>query len=226
MSSVLVIGAGGIGAALADLASGSQRVVVASRSQPTCAYDHYLPLDLDRPQALSQAVLDHQVDCVINTLGVLHDSEHSPEKSVVGADLEWFLHSMRVNCGFSLSFLAALTEVLPRSSALKCLCFSARVGSISDNRLGGWISYRSSKAALNMVIKTVAVEWTRRLPEACLIAYHPGTVVTPLSQPFLSQAKNPMTPEQAAQALWDFVPLLTPAMSGGFYDWAQQPVPF
>ena len=98
---------------------------------------------------------------------------------------------------------------------------SARVGSISDNRLGGWTSYRASKAALNMLLRTFAVEHARRFPESVVVALHPGTVATRLSEPFTRRVPEPrlFSPEKSARDLLTVVDGLSPDDTGGFFAW-------
>ena len=105
---------------------------------------------------------------------------------------------------------------------------SARVGSISDNRLGGWISYRASKAALNMALKTLSIEHARRWPQSVVAALHPGTVDTGLSQPFSSRVpgKQLFTADQAAGRLLSVVDQLRPEDTGGFFAWDGAQIPW
>jgi len=103
---------------------------------------------------------------------------------------------------------------------------SARVGSIGDNRLGGWYSYRASKAALNQLVRTAAVELARRSPDALCIALHPGTVATALSAPFAAAGLEVHSPQAAARHLLAVVDQLTAEASGGFFDWRARPVPW
>ncbi len=103
---------------------------------------------------------------------------------------------------------------------------SARVGSIGDNRLGGWYSYRASKAALNQFVRTAAIELGRRQPGAICVALHPGTVSTPLSAPFVKAGLDVQTPEEAAARLLDTIEGLGPGSSGGFFDHRGDPVPW
>jgi len=99
---------------------------------------------------------------------------------------------------------------------------SARVGSISDNRLGGWYGYRASKAALNMIIKNLAIEYRRMNQSGIVVGLHPGTVDTHLSKPYQGNVPNDklFTPDQAAQYLHDVINKLKPEDSGGCFDWA------
>ena len=102
---------------------------------------------------------------------------------------------------------------------------SARVGSIGDNGLGGWVSYRAAKAAQNQIIRTAAIEWRRRNPRAVLVALHPGTVATPLTAKYA--ARHPtISPDESARALLDVIAALTPDDSGSFRDWKGQIVPW
>ena len=122
-----------------------------------------------------------------------------------------------------------LGPLLKKSDRAHFITLSARVGSISDNHLGGWFSYRASKAALNMLVRTLAIEWQRTLPNTCLAAYHPGTVDTGLSKPFVSKpaaakgrqprAREVLSPAAAAAHLLALIPKLTPQHTGTFWDW-------
>ena len=102
---------------------------------------------------------------------------------------------------------------------------SAKVGSIGDNRLGGWYSYRASKAALNMLVKTAAIEVARSHPQAVLISLHPGTVNTALSQPFRG-AHIGRAPHEAAADMLRVLDRLTPSESGGFFSYTGEPLPW
>ena len=105
---------------------------------------------------------------------------------------------------------------------------SARVGSIGDNRLGGWASYRASKSALNMLLRTAAIEHRRRWPESIIVGLHPGTVDTPLSSPFQGRVPDGklFTPAYSVQRLLDVLNGLDAADSGGFFAWDGQPIEF
>ena len=115
---------------------------------------------------------------------------------------------------------------LPRSGKAVFATLSARVGSIEDNRLGGWYSYRASKAALNQLVRTAAIELTRRSPDALCNALHPGTVSTTLSAPFTATGLEVHSPAVAAQHLLAVIDQLTADDNGGFFDWRGQPVPW
>ena len=121
-----------------------------------------------------------------------------------------------------------LLPVLPRRERAVFGTFSARVGSIDDNRLGGWYSYRASKAAQNMIVKTLALEASRKRPELICVALHPGTVKTDLSQPFSSRVPpgKLFSAEQSCQYLSEVLSGLTPEDTGGFFAWDGESIPY
>ena len=114
--------------------------------------------------------------------------------------------------------------LLPRDSSAVFATLSARVGSIGDNRLGGWYSYRASKAALNQLVRTAAIELNRRSPNAICVALHPGTVDTGLSASFAKTGLDVQTPELAAERLLEVIAKLTANDSGGFFDYKGEPI--
>jgi NAD(P)-dependent dehydrogenase (short-subunit alcohol dehydrogenase family) len=115
---------------------------------------------------------------------------------------------------------------LPRLGKSVFATLSARLGSISDNQLGGWYSYRASKAALNQLVRTAAIELRRRQTEAICVALHPGTVDTPLSAPFSRADLDVQSPDTAAEHLLGVIARLSARDSGGFYDHRGEPVPW
>ena len=116
--------------------------------------------------------------------GILHNQSIQPEKRIEELTVESFNQVMASNALTPMLWIQQLMPTLTGNSPCKIVVFSARVGSISDNRLGGWYSYRASKAALNMMLKTAAIEIARRNKNIKIIAFHPGTTDTPLSKPF------------------------------------------
>ena len=133
-----------------------------------------------------------------------------------------------VNAFLPMRVLAALSPVLKRSTAPRIAVLSARVGSIGDNRLGGWYSYRDSKAALNMMLQCAALELRRLNPAAKLIAYHPGTVDTPLSKPFQANvdAEKLLAPEVAAAALDRVISGVESDGALSYLDWRGDAIPW
>ncbi|WP_210394688.1 NAD-dependent epimerase/dehydratase family protein [Motiliproteus sediminis] len=158
---------------------------------------------------------------VIHCGGMLHQAEQRPEKRLADLEPGFLHHNLERNCIDSVHLLQTLTACYGRRDPLTVALLSARVGSISDNRLGGWYSYRMSKAALNMLVKTTAIEWQRSHPAACIVAQHPGTTDTPLSRPFQRhiEAAKLYTPETTANRLLDLITSLSPAQSGQFLNW-------
>lgn len=145
----------------------------------------WVQLDATCDTAMRQLALRvGPVDCVVDASGYLHSNDVLPEKSVAGIDPEFFLTNMKKNVLPTL-FLAKHFQSNLRDDKMTVFAtISAKVGSIGDNRLGGWTSYRCSKAALNMAVKNIAIEWKRRNPSTCVVALHPGTTATNLSKPF------------------------------------------
>ena len=116
--------------------------------------------------------------------GVLQGEGYRPERALNQLKTSAMEQVFEINTFIPMRVLASLTPVIKRSAAPRIAVLSARVGSIGDNGLGGWYSYRGSKAALNMMLRCAALEMRRVNPAAKIMAYHPGTVDTPLSQPF------------------------------------------
>ena len=124
------------------------------------------------------------LDCVFDASGYLHSDGAFPEKSLAAFDPDFFLTNMKKNVLPTLLLAKHFQANLHGDSLSVFATISAKVGSIEDNRLGGWTSYRCSKAALNMAVKNIAIEWKRRNPMTCVVALHPGTTATNLSKPF------------------------------------------
>ena len=190
-------------------------------------------LATDNEQAISDFCeqLSNQGDQIryaVCTVGILHGEVEgntvSPEKRLEDLSSEQLLTYFRVNTLIPTLWLKHLVKVMAPSSVLACL--SARVGSISDNHIGGWYGYRTSKAGLNMMIKTAAVEYARRAKGTSLLAYHPGTVDTGLSAPFQGNVKPEklFTPAFTAQQLIKIMTRLTSEQSPYFIDWEDQVV--
>jgi len=218
----LIIGAtGGIGAALADAldASGAAVTRLSRRSDP--------PLDLtDEPgiAAAATALSDQCFDLLILATGTLHTATTGPEKSWRQLDAATLTESFAVN---TIGPMLVARHFLPLMAPTATLAFlSARVGSISDNRLGGWYGYRASKAALNQFVRTLSIELARTRPAMTAVALHPGTVDTALSAPFQRNVTpgKLFTPAISAAHLLAVIAALTPADSGRLIDWAGEPI--
>ncbi len=215
----LVLGSsGGIGSALVqDLRARGADVTGLSRRE------HGLDLTDQDNVARAAAALEGGFDLVFNATGALQIGDHRPEKSLNAIDAQAMAAQFALNAiGVALA-LRYFSPLLHRSGRVVFASLSARVGSIGDNRLGGWISYRAAKAAQNQILRTAAIEIARKRPEAIVVALHPGTVETPLSTPFAGNHPT-ITPRQAAEALLAVMERLTPADNGSFWDWKGQPV--
>ncbi|QEY31732.1 SDR family NAD(P)-dependent oxidoreductase [Synechococcus sp. RSCCF101] len=238
----LVVGAGGLGhalvAALASRAPGlrvwatsrdPERALAAERAGAV----RVLPLDVrdgDSLDRLGEAVLAEAqpLRLVIVALGVLHGEGLSPEKRLDHVTFHSLERVFAVNAFGPLLLARALAPAMPRDQPCQFASLSARVGSIGDNRSGGWYSYRAAKAAQNQLLTCLALEWRRRRPQTCVTLLHPGTTDTPLSRPF--QASVPQgrlfTPERAAGHLLDVLQAQTPERSGDFLAWDGQAIPW
>ncbi|WP_323687334.1 MULTISPECIES: SDR family NAD(P)-dependent oxidoreductase [unclassified Rhizobium] len=155
-------------------------------------------------------------DLIFNATGALTVDGAGPEKSIRAIDEVQMARQFAVNAIGPALLLKYFTPLLRRDRRSIFASLSARVGSIGDNRLGGWISYRASKAAHNQIIRTAAIEIARTNPQAIIVALHPGTVETELSQQF-SKGKDLFTPQQSAARLMETIDGLTPVQTGQFF---------
>ena len=163
---------------------------------------------------------------VLCATGALHVAGRAPEKRLAELDADVMAQAFALNAIGPALVIQHFHDLLPTRERSLLGVLSARVGSIGDNRLGGWYSYRASKAALNMLLRTAAIEVARRRPLAVLAALHPGTVASALSAPIIGSA-DATTPAQAAQnllAVLDALP--AEGASGGFHAWDGQPIPW
>jgi len=180
-----------------------------------------------QPQSIDEAILllarhNHApITRVFVCNGILHNDTIQPEKRLEDFDAQAFIEVITSNSLTPMLWIQKLTPLLTGKSPCKFVLFSARVGSISDNRLGGWYSYRASKAALNMMIKTAAIELARRAKNIKLIAFHPGTTDTPLSKPFQKNvpANKLFTSEFVAKQLLDIVEKTPLDQEASYLDW-------
>lgn len=135
-------------------------------------------------QMLSQQAAGSHYSHVLVCQGILHDDNSWPEKRLEDISESALHHIFQINTVIPTLWLQQLLALLKGKQPCRIALLSARIGSISDNQLGGWYSYRASKAALNMLIQTASVEYARRAPNTKLLAFHPGTTNSPLSKPF------------------------------------------
>jgi NAD(P)-dependent dehydrogenase (short-subunit alcohol dehydrogenase family) len=155
---------------------------------------------------------------VVDATGFLHGDGLAPERSWRELDPAHMAMAFAVNATGPALLMKHFLPLLPRDGKAVFATLSARVGSIGDNRLGGWYSYRASKAALNQLVRTAAVELGRRRPAAVCVALHPGTVDTGLSAPFAKAGLEVRPAGQAAERLLRVIDRLAAEDSGGFFD--------
>lgn len=211
MKRTLIIGSsGGIGRAIAQACDGY--VVGLSRATG---------LNLLDPTSLSE--LEPPFDRIIVATGILAPKGGAPEKSLAAVDPAMMAQVFTVNTIGPALILAQAARLLPRDRRSVVAVLSARIGSIEDNRIGGWHSYRASKAAVNQIVKGTAIELARTRKHAICVALHPGTVDTPFTQNYTAPK---VTPDTAASNLISVMDRLSIEESGGFYDYANRPIPW
>ena len=186
-------------------------------------------LDICSAEAIE--ALSTSFDCadwLINCAGYLHGNQGGPEKSIKSVSSDFLVESIRINTIPTLQLAKSFSAAMRKSLAPVLATVSARVGSIEDNRLGGWYSYRISKAALNMALKTLSIEWKHSHPKGCVAALHPGTNDTRLSKPFQANvaAENLFTPAYTASHFTNLLSRLGPEQSGKFWAWDGEIIPW
>jgi NAD(P)-dependent dehydrogenase (short-subunit alcohol dehydrogenase family) len=229
---VAVIGANGaIGAAVVEQLRNDERagaVYALSRSPEAEAAGIVIPgridiLDQQSVRAAAERIAaEGSLDLVFVATGILHRGDAlQPEKRLRDVDADAMAEVLRVNTIGPAVVARHFLPLMRRGAKSVFAAISARVGSIGDNRLGGWASYRASKAALNMLIKTFSIEHARTHPDGVCVALHPGTVDTALSRPFQSRVPEGklFTPGYSAERLLTVLDGIGPADSGGVYAW-------
>jgi NAD(P)-dependent dehydrogenase (short-subunit alcohol dehydrogenase family) len=230
-TSAVVIGAsGGIGGALeAALVEEGIFRKVHGLARSRSGVQH---LDL-RDEASIAAAAAHVASgpapsLVIVATGLLHAGARAPEKAMRDLDPDWLAEVYAVNAIGPALVARHFLPIMPKEGRTVFAALSARVGSIADNRLGGWYGYRAAKAALNMLLRTLAIEESRRNRSAIVVGLHPGTVDTGLSRPF--QGNVPpgrlFTPDRAALQLLDVIEELKVPDSGKLFDYEGKEIPF
>ena len=222
---IAVIGAsGGIGGAILDACKnryGDANIQTLSRSAKT--------IDIVDEASVAAAArrAGHSLDLVIVATGMLHGANIAPEKSLRDLDTARLEEVFRANAIGPALVMKHFLPLMRKKERSVFAALSARVGSISDNYLGGWYSYRASKAALNQLIRTAAIEQARKHPHCAVIGLHPGTVDTDLSRPFQGNVPEGklFTPDFTANALLDVTEQITPAQTGRVFAWDGVEVP-
>lgn len=248
---LIIGGTGGIGQAMvqqlvtatANEQDDNNRIQVFAtyhRSVPDFEADnlYWLQMDVSDESSIKQAADDIKqqsthLDWVINCVGLLHTESVQPEKALRQVETGFFLQNMQINALAGLLIAKHIRPLLAKAerSADKPAIFatiSARVGSISDNQLGGWYSYRMSKAALNMGMKNLSIEWARSLKDVCIVVMQPGTVNTQLSAPFQGNVADGQlfSPAYSAECLLEVLSGMSADKSGSFVDWAGESIPW
>jgi len=249
-NAVLVLGAGsGIGQALLNeaVARGVQAVGVSRQAKPVglderVHWFEYQTASMPDPedsalqmqqteQVLAELIprlcQQFQPELIISCQGLLQQDSVKAEKSLRQLEIRAALSSWWVNYLLPALQLKILLPYVSQQQ-VRMLVLSAKVGSISDNQLGGWYSYRAAKAALNMLVKTTAIEIRRQQPATVLVAVHPGTTATALAAPFLRNlpAGQLQTPASTASRLWAVAAGLSPAQHGCLLHWTGEVLPF
>ncbi|MBB4796464.1 NAD(P)-dependent dehydrogenase (short-subunit alcohol dehydrogenase family) [Brevundimonas bullata] len=229
-SAIIVGVSGGIGRALAQqLGQAGDRVVHGLSRTPAAPMEGvthgYLDLEDETSMAGAAARIAEgpAPSLIVVATGVLHSGQ-TPERSWRELTAEHLMRDFRINAVGPALAARHLLPLMPRDQRAVFAALSARVGSIGDNRLGGWHSYRASKAALNMILKTLSVELARTHPQAVVAGLHPGTVDTALSAPFQRGVK-PDKLFSPAFRLLAVIEGLTPADSGGVFAWDGAQIP-
>lgn len=235
--SALVIGAnGGIGRAVVETLAAEEPdklIYAVSRSENNFAAKNVISVALDtadeqQVQAWLRDLVDVSFRYVVGCTGILHqhgESAFMPEKKLEDITPEALSQYFQINTILPALWLKHLVNYVDKEASAICF-ISARVGSIGDNRLGGWYGYRASKAGLNMIMQTAAIEYKRRTKNTAFLCYHPGTVDTPLSTPFQRNVKPEklFTSQFSAECLVKLLREVDVENSPHYIDWAGKPI--
>jgi len=224
MSAAVVIGAsGGIGGAVADALAEEEAFAIVHRFARSFSGSGHIDMTDEATIAAAAALVGKgpAPSLVFVATGTLHDGTHGPEKALKELDPVWLARVFAINAIGPALVAKHFLPLMPKTGRTVFAALSARVGSIADNRLGGWYGYRASKAGLNQLIRTIAIEERRRNSSAIVVALHPGTVDTALSRPFQGNVApgHLFNPARAAVQLLDVLDGLRPPDSGKLFAW-------
>lgn len=192
-----------------------------------------LPMDITEEAQIAALIQEIKTETaalhyVINCVGILHEGAMQPEKSLRQLNAEQLLHYFQVNSIGAVLLAKHVQPLLKHSDRAILATISAKIGSIGDNYVGGWYGYRASKAALNMFMRTTAIEYKRTCPRAIIVTLHPGTTDTRLSQPFQRNVppEKLFSVERTVQQLLTVLAQLQESDSGGFFSWDGSQLPW
>ena len=227
MKQILIIGgSGAIGSALVNEYDKNDvhMTIAARKKQNLSPHINQITYDYDQNNEIKLNA-ETKFDLIIFATGHLHNEDYKPEKSLKDIDKSAFQFSYHINCVAPLILLRQLSNNLMDHT--KIVFLSARVGSISENELGGWYAYRMSKAALNMMIKNLSIELRRKYKNIIVCGMHPGTVDSKLSKPYSGFVKHEIfAPSKSAVMLKKVINELSLKHSGKIYDYAFQEIAY
>ena len=229
----LVVGAGGIGRQIAeDLASkeNNLEVILCGRKN---VFKNFWELDIENENSLkdfkdklSKSKLNLRL--VLNATGRLHSEKLHPEKRLQHINKENLIESFSINAFAPILLAKTIEEFINKELEFNFASISARVGSITDNKTGGWYAYRAAKSAQNQLFKSLSIEWARKYPKAIITLLHPGTVNTNLSKPFHKFVPKDklFSPQKTSSYLIDILQNQKPTDSGKFIAWDGNEIPW
>jgi len=229
----LVVGAGGIGRQIAeDLASkeNNLEVILCGRKN---VFKNFWELDIENENSLkdfkdklSKSKLNLRL--VLNATGRLHSEKLNPEKRLQHINKENLIESFSINAFAPILLAKTIEEFINKELEFNFASISARVGSITDNKTGGWYAYRAAKSAQNQLFKSLSIEWARKYPKAIITLLHPGTVNTNLSKPFHKFVPKDklFSPQKTSSYLIDILLHQKPTDSGKFIAWDGKEIPW
>jgi len=229
----LVVGAGGIGRQIAeDLASkeNNLEVILCGRKN---VFKNFWELDIENENSLkdfkdklSKSKLNLRL--VLNATGRLHSEKLNPEKRLQHINKENLIESFSINAFAPILLAKTIEEFINKELEFNFASISARVGSITDNKTGGWYAYRAAKSAQNQLFKSLSIEWARKYPKAIITLLHPGTVNTNLSKPFHKFVPKDklFSPQKTSNYMIDILSHQKPTDSGKFIAWDGKEIPW
>ena len=229
----LVVGAGGIGRQIAeDLASkeNNLEVILCGRKN---VFKNFWELDIENENSLKDLkykLSKSQINLrlVLNATGRLHSEKLNPEKRLQHINKENLIESFSINAFAPILLAKTIEEFINKELEFNFASISARVGSITDNKTGGWYAYRAAKSAQNQLFKSLSIEWARKYPKAIITLLHPGTVNTNLSKPFHKFVPKDklFSPQKTSNYMIDILRNQKPKDTGKFIAWDGKEIPW